>query len=120
MSLAHQLYTFGIGKRLTITQETYKNKEKSKQTQRREPTQNKENKRGDEADRPEKRGQSGESKLNFNESSVCYYRRKINHYPAQNKKPEEYHTRSGWQPDEKVRTCIDKCHNSDQSGPLVR
>lgn len=75
MSLTHQLYTFGIRKRMTITQETEKKKEKSKQ---------------------------------------------INHYPAQNKKPEEYHTRSGWQPDEKVRTCIDKCHNSDQSGPLVR
>lgn len=53
-----------------------------------------------------KAGQSGESKLNFNESSVCCYQRKINHYPAQNKKPEEYHTRSGWQPDEKVRTCM--------------
>ena len=75
MTLTHQLYTFGIGKRLTITQETDKKKEKSKQ---------------------------------------------INHYPAQNKKTEEYHTRSGWQPDEKVRTCIDKCHSSDQSGPLVR
>lgn len=75
MSLTHQLYTFGIGKRMTITQKTDKKKEKSKQ---------------------------------------------INHYPAQNKKPEEYHTRSGWQPDEKVRTCIDKCHSSDQSGPLVR
>ena len=75
MSLTHWLYTFGIGKRMTITQKTDKKKEKSKQ---------------------------------------------INHYPAQNKKPEEYHTRSGWQPDEKVRTCIDKCHSSDQSGPLVR
>lgn len=75
MSLTHQLYTFGIRKRMTITQETEKKKEKSKQ---------------------------------------------INHYPAKNKKPEEYHTRSGWQPDEKVRTCIDKCHSSDQSGPLVR
>lgn len=62
MSLIHQLYTFGIGKRLTITQKTEKKKEKSKQ---------------------------------------------INHYPAQNKKPEEYHTRSGWQNDERVRTCID-------------
>ena len=120
MSLNHQLYTFGIEKRLTITQETQKKKEKSKQIQRRKHTHNKENKRGDGADRPEKTGQSGESKLNFNESSVCCYRRKINHYPAQNKKPEEYHTRSGWQPDEKVRTCIDKCHSSDQSGPLVR
>lgn len=75
MSLTHWLYTFGIGKRLTIKQETDKKKEKSKQ---------------------------------------------INHYPAQNKKPEEYHTRSEWQPDERVRTCIDKCHSSDQSGPLVR
>lgn len=74
MSLTHWLYTFGIGKRLTITQKTDKKKEKSKQ---------------------------------------------INHYPAQNKEQEEYHTRSGWQPDEKVRTCIDKCHSSDQSGPLV-
>ena len=61
MSLTHWLYTFGIGKRLTITQKTDKKKEKSKQ---------------------------------------------INHYPAQNKEQEEYHTRSGWQPDEKVRTCM--------------
>lgn len=89
MSLTHWLYTFGIGKRLTITQETDKKEEKSKQIQRRKHTHNKENKRGDGADRPEKTGQSDESKLNFNESSVCQYRRKINHYPAQNKKPKK-------------------------------
>lgn len=75
MSLIHQLYTFGIGKRLTITQETDKKEEKSKQ---------------------------------------------INHYPAHNKKPEEYHARSGWQPDEKTITCLDHCYSSDKSGPLAR
>lgn len=41
MSLTHELYTFGIGKRLTITQETDKKKEKSKQINH-YPAQNKE------------------------------------------------------------------------------
>mgnify|MGYP003518540696 FL=1 len=42
------------------------------------------------------------------------------HYPAHNKKPEEYHARSGWQPDEKAITCLDHCYSSDQTGPLAR
>lgn len=58
MSLTHWLQTFGIGKRLTITQETEKKKEKSKQIQRRKHTHNKENKQGDGADRPEKKQDS--------------------------------------------------------------
>lgn len=39
--------------------------------------------------------------------------------PCHNKKPEEYHARSGWQPDEKTITCLDHCYSSDKSGPLA-